>query len=44
MTVFILKHFDSIKEVILKTNFLNYINDEVLFQYDNNVRTQIYES
>ena len=34
MTAFILKHFNSIKEVILKTDFLNYINDEVLFQYD----------
>jgi len=33
-TVLILKHFDSIKEAILKTNFLNYINDEVLSQYD----------
>jgi len=34
MTVFVLKHFDSIREVILKTNFLNYVNDEVLSQYD----------
>ncbi len=34
ITAFILKHFDSIKEVILKTDFLNYVNDEVLFQYD----------
>ncbi len=34
MTVLILKHFDSIKEAILKTNFLNYVNDEVLSQYD----------
>ena len=34
MTVFILKHFDSIREVILKTDFLNYVNDEVLSQYD----------
>jgi len=33
-TAFILKHFDSIREVILKINFLNYVNDEVLFQYD----------
>jgi len=33
-TALILKHFNSIKEVILKTNFLNYINDEVLSQYD----------
>jgi len=34
MTVFVLKHFDSIREVILKMNFLNYVNDEVLSQYD----------
>ncbi len=33
-TAFILKHFDSIREVILKMNFLNYVNDEVLFQYN----------
>jgi len=34
-TVFVLKHFDSIREAILKTNFSNYVNDEVLSQYDN---------
>ncbi len=34
MTVFILKHFDSIREAILKINFLNYVNDKVLSQYD----------
>ncbi len=34
ITVFVLKHFDSIREAILKTNFLNYVNDEVLSQYD----------
>ncbi len=34
MTVFVLKHFDSIRKAILKTNFLNYVNDEVLSQYD----------
>jgi len=34
MTAFILKHFDLIKEAILKTDFLNYVNDEVLSQYD----------
>ncbi len=34
MTVLVLKHFDLIREVILKTDFLNYVNDEVLFQYD----------
>jgi len=33
-TVFILKHFNSIREAILKTDFLNYVNDEVLSQYD----------
>jgi len=30
MTVLILKHFNSIRKAILKTNFLNYVNDEVL--------------
>ncbi len=34
MIVLILKHFDSIKEAILKTNFLNYVNDKVLSQYN----------
>ncbi len=34
MTVLILKHFDLIRKVILKMNFLNYVNDEVLSQYD----------
>ena len=34
MTAFILKHFNSIREVILKMNFSNYVNDEVLSQYD----------
>ncbi len=34
MTAFILKHFNSIRKTILKTNFLNYVNDEVLSQYD----------
>ncbi len=34
MTVFILKHFNSIREAILKTDFSNYVNNEVLFQYD----------
>ncbi len=34
ITVFILKHFDLIREVILKTDFLNYVNNKVLFQYD----------
>ncbi len=38
MTVFVLKHFDSIRKVILKTNFSNYVNDEVLSQYvDENI-------
>jgi len=30
MTVFVLKHFNLIRKVILKMNFLNYVNDEVL--------------
>ncbi len=34
ITVLILKHFNSIREAILKTDFSNYVNDEVLFQYD----------
>ncbi len=34
-TALVLKHFNSIREAILKTNFLNYVNDEVLSQYDN---------
>ena len=34
MTVLILKHFNSIRKVILKIDFLNYVNDEVLSQYD----------
>ncbi len=33
-TVFILKHFNSIRKAILKTNFLKYVNDKVLSQYD----------
>ena len=34
MTALVLKHFNSIRKVILKTNFLNYVNDEVLSQYN----------
>ncbi len=34
MIVLVLKHFDLIREAILKTDFLNYVNDEVLSQYD----------
>ncbi len=34
MTALILKHFNSIRKAILKMNFLNYVNDEVLSQYD----------
>ncbi len=34
ITALVLKHFNSIREAILKTNFLNYVNDEVLSQYD----------
>ncbi len=33
-TVLVLKHFNSIRKAILKMNFLNYVNDEVLSQYD----------
>ncbi len=31
---FILHHFDQIHETILKTDSFNYLNDEVLSQYD----------
>ncbi len=31
---FILRHFDQTHETILKTDSFNYVNDEVLFQYD----------
>ncbi len=34
MTVLVLKHFNLIREAILKTDFLNYVNDKVLSQYD----------
>ncbi len=34
MTALVLKHFNSIRKAILKTNFLNYVNNEVLSQYD----------
>ncbi len=34
MTILVLKHFNLIRKVILKTDFLNYVNDEVLFQYN----------
>ncbi len=34
ITVFVLKHFDLIRKAILKMNFLNYVNDEVLSQYN----------
>ncbi len=34
MTALVLKHFNLIRKVILKMNFSNYVNDEVLFQYD----------
>ena len=30
----ILRHFDQACETILKTDSFNYVNDEVLFQYD----------
>ncbi len=31
---FILRHFDQTCETILKTDSFNYVNDEVLSQYD----------
>ncbi len=34
MIALILKHFNLIRKVILKTDFLNYVNDKVLSQYD----------
>ncbi len=34
MTAFVLKHLNSIRKSILKTNFSNYVNDDVLSQYD----------
>ncbi len=33
-TAFVLKHFNLIRETVLKMNFSNYVNDEVLSQYD----------
>jgi len=30
----ILRHFDQTYETILKTDSFNYVNDEILFQYD----------
>jgi len=30
----ILRHFDQTHETILEINSFNYVNDEVLFQYD----------
>ncbi len=32
--VFILRHFDQNKETILEINSFNYINDDILSQYD----------
>jgi len=31
---FILRHFDQTHETILEINSFNYVNDEVLFQYN----------
>jgi len=31
----ILRHFDQTCKTILETNSFNYVNDEVLFQYNN---------
>ncbi len=33
-TALVLKHFNSIREAILKTNFSNYVNNKILSQYD----------
>ncbi len=32
---FILRHFNQTREIILKINSFDYVNDEVLSQYDN---------
>ncbi len=32
---FIFRHFNMIHKIILKTDLFNYVNDEVLSQYDN---------
>jgi hypothetical protein len=32
--VFVLRHFDRFKQIVLETNSSNYVNDEVLSQYD----------
>ncbi len=32
--VFILRHFDQNKETILETNSFNYVNDDILSQYN----------
>ncbi len=34
MTALILRHFDLMKKVILKTNFLKYVNNNIVSQYD----------
>ena len=33
--VSIFRHFDHIRKLILKTDFFDYVNDDVLSQYDN---------
>ncbi len=32
--VFILRHFDQNKKTILETDSFNYVNDDILSQYD----------
>ncbi len=32
--VFILRHFDQNRKTILETNSFNYVNDDILSQYD----------
>ncbi len=33
--VFILRHFDQNRKIILETDSFNYVNDDILSQYDN---------
>ena len=34
--IFILRYFDKLKKIIFKTNSLNYVNNDILSQYNNN--------
>ena len=33
--IFIFRYYDKIKQIILKIDFLNYVNAKMLSQYDN---------